>query len=545
MNTYNENLRSAIVGTLKTLDLEEKALKSKLNAATFTLYHAKGATITARQKLAEETEIYHDKAATQNQALKSNSEVINLVASAEQANQFVEQSITNAAVSASNVQVAANAIMRLASDMGSVYSILNAGDLASNIFVLGEEAYKLINETAQEAEVAAQLAMQVSALTAEVSASTVFDKAKATGELMNSVLETTTADFNVATQQMITDSNTIAAVQSAEKLNKGALEMISVSYNAAKAAYDLANKELNLNLHVTKGVEHPLSFTVNFDLIKTPFLTDKTAENPIYPVEKYYIIVVKDAKKHTFSISSAESILVLGNNSVITVAPATGSSVAHKVDVYHNFDGTNSPLTDSDNEPIVPGENYVVFVMAMFTKDYMRIINSYEGYLSAPSQVFTLNTQLKAGTNLKVVAHNDFSSIMTFETEENPKLEVEYRCMFLPFNTKKTDSMLHVATADLLAKTKPVKPYFLFNVSIAEQVTAGNYLVAVKQTGQTSAGKVHWHTLLGADVTDNFGNRLIKGNDYLPVVLSYSKANHTACFVNELSEMSSTAYFQY
>lgn len=45
MNSYNENLHSAIVNSLQSLDIEEQDLNSQVNVAMFTLYHAQGATI--------------------------------------------------------------------------------------------------------------------------------------------------------------------------------------------------------------------------------------------------------------------------------------------------------------------------------------------------------------------------------------------------------------------------------------------------------------------------------------------------------------------
>jgi len=690
MNSYNENLHSAIVNSLQSLDIEEQDLNSQVNAAMFTLYHAEGATIAAEQNLAIATDTYQSKTDTQNQAVKDNNVLVNLLGTATQANQFVKQSTTNIAVSASNVQIATNAIVRLAGDMGSIYSILNAADFDSSIYMLAREASKLINETAYDAEVTSQMAMEASTLTAEVSASTVLDMAKATNGLMSSVLKITTADFNTATQNIVTDSTAVAAVRSTEKLDEGALEMISISYNTTKSAYALTNKELNLNLNVETNTDNPLSFTVNFDLIESPFPSGKTDENPMYPVEKYYIMVVKDAKKQTFSISNAENVLLLGNSEVIKVRPVSTSPVSQKVDVYYNIkDGDKPPVTDSENKPIELGEDYVVFVMAIFTDDYKRKTNCYDDYLSAPSQVFTLTTELHsvAGKTINVVVYDDkkltdnerrlalaakndqlknsigmaddnttidFTHVMTFETEENPDLDIEYRCMFLPFSANASDRLLTIESLDFLVKSElplmeeitialdpeiaalqednytnelkiglletelsklneqvtantkkdatvseedaekqkslfanqktitaqlkelqkshdanvkqfhkltaqkdkmthsiaeetVARPGFLFNVAIAEQVYADSYIVARKNTDKTTDVAVQWIAFIGPDATDNFGNRLIQGDQYLPVALSYSTAaaENADDFVNALSEMDKTEYFKY
>ncbi|WP_316828547.1 hypothetical protein [Pedobacter miscanthi] len=684
MNSYNENLHSVVVSSLQSLDIEEQALKSQVNASMFTLYHAEGATITAEQNLHAAENTYKFKAATHSQAVKDNNVLVNLLGSATQANQYVKQSTSNVAVSASNVQVATNAIVRLASDMGSIYSILNAADFDSSIYILAKEARELINETAYEAEVTSQRAMEASTLTAEVSASTVLDMAKATSGLMTSVLKITTADFNNATQDITTDSTAMAAVRSAEKLDEGALEMISISYHATKSAYALANAELNLNLNVKTTDENPLSFMVNFNLIQSSFPGEKTNNNPMYPVEKYHIMVVKEQNQQTFSISNAENILLMGNGETISVIPPKGSAVHQQVDVYHNVAGKNVPaVTDSDNDPIELGKNYVVFVMAVFTDDYKRKINCYDDYLSAPSQSFILTSKLQAvaGESIKVKDYNDkdltdeertlavntkneqhkktigitdddiiaeYSHVMRFEINENADTQVEYRCMFLPFSANASDRLLtaeslkfliedeiasefdpkiallqeesytselklglvntelnglteqlntmtkndgpaneeDAATQKSLAadqktlsaqlkemqkrhdanlkklnnltakrdkvkhsttKADAAKPGFLFNVPIAEQVYANSYIVA-KQKKETAAnGASQWLAFIGPDSTDNFGNKLNKGDKYLPVVLSYSIAaeENAADFVNALSKMAKTDYFHY
>ena len=100
----------------------------------------------------------------------------NLLNSTTDANQYTAQALfLNIAVCAANVQDANIAITRLASDVGSIFSIVSAADLGSAIYNKTEYVYGVINETAYDAEAASQLAMDASADTSEVSASTVLD----------------------------------------------------------------------------------------------------------------------------------------------------------------------------------------------------------------------------------------------------------------------------------------------------------------------------------------------------------------------------------
>jgi len=123
MSIYSENLHATVVNSLQRQYLDQQNLSSQMIAAGFTLYYAQGATITAKQKL-EEARIDAAFKETVNKQTIINSNIANnLLSSAIQASQYAKQSISNTAVCASNVQVAANAVIRLAADIGSIMSI--------------------------------------------------------------------------------------------------------------------------------------------------------------------------------------------------------------------------------------------------------------------------------------------------------------------------------------------------------------------------------------------------------------------------------------
>ncbi|MDP9047216.1 MAG: hypothetical protein M3N14_03710, partial [Bacteroidota bacterium] len=184
MNTYNENLRTSVVASLQSQELAQKTVSAALNAAMFTLYYAEGATITANEKFTLAKEELAEKTSVKLQAVATSNISNNQLLSATQASQYAKQSVTNTAVCAANVQVASNAILRLASDLGSIYSIVNAADSDTDIFTQAQEARDLINQTAYEAEVASRIAMKASALMSEVSASTVMTMSTGTNNAM-------------------------------------------------------------------------------------------------------------------------------------------------------------------------------------------------------------------------------------------------------------------------------------------------------------------------------------------------------------------------
>lgn len=344
MNSYNDNLHSTVVGSLADQELEIKTVHSQAIASMFTLFHAEAATITAQETLTTDTETLDQKKEVNDQAVINTNISTNLLASATQADTYVKQSTTNTAVCASNVQIASNAIVQLAGDMGSIYSIVHAADYQSDIYALTEEARTLINHTAYLAEVASDMAMEASILTSEVSSGTVLSKAKLANTSLTNLYATTTNDFNNASQLVAADTLNVGAVSVTEQAAEGAFEDIAMDYRSTFAAYRSTQRELNLNLRVLPIVPTPeneadydqdtLDSTrkVKFNLLRSPFpkyssvngaVSVPGAKHPsalrpaqpslddwtFYPVQHYYFILAKDSKKSTFTIANAETIV--------------------------------------------------------------------------------------------------------------------------------------------------------------------------------------------------------------------------------------------
>ncbi|MBC8054189.1 MAG: hypothetical protein H7Y13_14090, partial [Sphingobacteriaceae bacterium] len=420
MNTYNENLRSSIVASLQSQELDQKAVSAELNASLFTLYYAEGATITANEKLNQATKEREEKALVKHQAVTAGNISNNQLASATQGGQYVKQATTNTAVCAANVQVAANAILRLASDLGSIYSIVNAADSDSDIYRQAQEARDLINTTAYEAEVASQMAMNASMLVSEVSASTVMDKSTATNSAMTAMLTIANSDYNTLSQTVSDANANVAAVSAKEKVAEGNFEDMTADNASTNSAYALTNQELNLNLIVTPKLSAESSeMLVGFNLIKYPFKMqeiDLLGKIDISPVKQYYLIFCKDSKKTTFSYGNAESLLLNGvekqyvtvnmptvttpnlngpGNPVVTVAGKSAVNVDIKYKQLKDTDGSFYTLQDTDGDEIVPGTNYVVFLLASYADDYKKKLNNFDDFLSAPSPFFCLTHILK------------------------------------------------------------------------------------------------------------------------------------------------------
>ncbi|AYL99041.1 hypothetical protein [Mucilaginibacter celer] len=457
MNSYNDNLRTGVITALQSQELELKQVQAQYNAAMFTLYYAQGAEITASEKvLAAQRDLDNFKAPLKNQAVDNSNIANNLILSAGQAGTYVKQAVTNTAVSASNVQIAANAIIKLASDVGAIYSIVNAADFDTNIYALAKKAYNVINDTAYNAELVSQTSMEASMRTSEVSVSTVVDKAKIVKAGMDNILKITSTDFDNASEMVRNASVNLSDVSAKEKLAEGAFSDVNVEYAASRRAYKAINNQLNLNLTVTfpDPLVQNLGFTVAFDMVQVPFPIEMINILPLpsapYPMSTYYIMVVKESKKSIFSLSVAENIQMLQGNNFIAVDQASIDGYTAKQAI------TINELNDTDNDALVPGTSYVVFVYGIYQDGYKKDVNDFDEFLSAPSAPFVMTTVLTSvdsgDINVERLAEGDnppadknATELLSFSIAPQLNIPVQYRCMFLPEEKMLTSSLIKKA----------------------------------------------------------------------------------------------------
>lgn len=811
MNSYSENLHSSVLATLGAQEMNNKQLSAQLDASMFALYYSEAAEIISLEKLVLIKQLYKKKQAINDLAVKNKNMSDNLLLSANEQKTYITQSVTNTAVAASNIQIATNAVVRLASDVGSIFSIINAADYGTQIFQQCVEAYNLINKTAYNAEVTSQMAMEASASIAEVPASTIADKAKLTNDSVNNLLQITTADLAAAAAKINADTEDKYNASIATRSAEGVIKCSKVRTEAAKKAYKINNKKLNQNLKVE--IPHPFkrSYSASFDFYKAPFKpTDKSVNTSNTgldkPVKSYNIILVKESKKSFFSISTAEELLnnptqhiqipvttrkgtekeiiekykqyyralkTADDDQILAATARTNEKKAaenvtkasntrdedkialdkitatveivqdlvkaakhevHKIEEQLRKDPKNpvlkealkaanaalkeveleltvvkyqeekaqttykiatdnleiakaevakskketenadakyalasekasaleqeaillkregyttintNDLLDSDNDAFLFGQNYVVFLLIVFTEDYKKEINTFDDYLSAPSEVFNIKNTLKPAEDIVVTTGNTSSKINFSVAESSQDLkQIEYRCLFLPYpdglltneelNTVESKIELLEEDEEMIAFTneidqlneeikeiekelkslkedlielnkKPKTPHdpkneaaiqntskkienfeialkqarekleftelkldkleveiartkanypkavkngnaFFFNLNLAQNIPAGNYTPA--SSPQETDGITAFHAKIDSATTDNFGNPLIEGTHYIPVVLSYYNglAINKNKYSNILSDWENTDTFAY
>ena len=520
MNSYNENLRNSVVASLQSQELERKKIKGQLSASMLTLYYAEGATITANERLLAAQQELRFKEKVKKQAVKASNVSNNLLLAENDINQYMKQSVTNASVAAANVQVAATAIVKLASDLGGIFSIVNAADYHTDIYKQAKAARDYMNDTAYAAEFTSQLAMETTMLTSEVSFPTVLDDAKSMNTQMNNLLKIISDDYDAAAQTVTNDNAFVATLSADEKKAEGALEDISVDYQATDAAYNAVNRNLNLGLKAVSGgyaiTETPpddiaiakrikgtrnTDFTVMFNLLTSPF--DLLNEPPLYPVKEYRIIIVKDSNKTTFDLSAAESLLAANNpcqcipigpimgppspddpiQDIIKVEVEPGNKVYDIVKSFNIYDYPDGHLIDSDGNIITVGTDYVIFVLAVLRDDYKKRINDFDDYLSAPSSSFHLTIVLNNAKDLKANLVNNTITFQVTNDQESSDYKVEYRGMLLPLaaeerpSTKKLlQSLLQMVNFDLAANEKLI-------ANLLQNIQSGNVINEVLIAG--------------------------------------------------------------
>ncbi len=383
MNTYSDNLRSAIYNTLQTLQLNNKAAAAQYEAAKATLQYAQEAVKASQQKqageeqqLKEQTAILH---ATEQVSYLCN----NVLSATTTAHRYTQQAMTNTAVSAANVQAAANSIVKLAGDAGSIFSIINAADHDTDIYELAKEARELMNILANEAEEYSLLAMNTSVATAEIASGSLQDMSKTTADLATKLLKQQNDSTDTLSNMLIATSATLTADKATESTAQVAYDIANTNVKAANEAYTLTNTTTNQAL--TVDAKDAASITVSFREMVNPFDNSAIADS-------YYLFFVKADKQAVFGIQNAENLVANQEGKQALKVDAT----AVKGNITQPADPKALHLRDTDGDLVAPGISYVVFLLAIFTDNYKKHINNFEDWLSAPSTAFSID-----GTEVK------------------------------------------------------------------------------------------------------------------------------------------------
>jgi len=436
MNTYNENLQSAVNKTLNALELEDKQLESKANAAKFTLYYAEGARITADDVLANDKVTYKDRSKVNIQAVINNNIATNMSESAETQKTEVEKAVGNIATAAANVEAANNAIIKLSSDVGGLLNIAMPADFKTEIHTQCEDASDLIRLTAYHSELASEYGMKASELTSEITANAVEERAKVTKTEIETLQKTAAEQFLATSKLIENDHQNISKARINEKVAEGMLVDSMTQYDSSVKAYKISNHELNYGLTVPKKSITDSGFKVYFNTLEPPFKFTKPTPNSedkfygVKMVESYKIMVVPVAKKMLFNLTSAE--VALTNKGTFLDVPIVHGvkrySVPISLDEIKDVDGNNLNL----------GDEYVVFLFIEINEDYKKLIHNFVNVLSVASSQFSIVHQL-LGPKKDDISYDTSAKTISFTIDNVAKYTQDlfndkkfiYRCILL------------------------------------------------------------------------------------------------------------------
>ncbi len=481
MNSYNDNLRASTSNTLQALLLENKQLQNNLEAAELELYFSEGARVKAQDKLEDVKDLYDKQHLVKTQGVINDNIAVNMLASATSAEANTKKVISEVATAASNVEVAAKAIVQLASDLGGIYNMARTTTYKSpDIYKKCSNANDLISTTAYNAEVASDMAMTASKLAAEISAEAVLTQATTAKTSVDTLSTTVSTQFEATAKAREACVKDVDTTRNVEKQKEGIVADINADYRASWQSYDVTKSQLNYDLTVSKI--NTYGFTVSFDEFNLPFDAAKKKHNQSEDqkffgrdqVSTYYIMVVKASKRSQFGLSDAESVL-FDKKRYVKVEPnsdykkvramnllspllAEDAKTDELPDVYYEVPMYIDEIQDTDGNELLLGTEYVVFTYIEMSKDYKRMVGVIEDLMTSASKDFIITTKLMApaepvvptsngstqddvvveytaitydaDTSLITAVIDDVSPVLADEIlEESPRFE--YRCMLL------------------------------------------------------------------------------------------------------------------
>ncbi len=574
MSTYNDNLRTTVKTTLTGINAEEQKRDSSLTVANYNLYYAVGNQIRAEDKRDKANDNYNQTWGINHQGVNCSNRANNLLTTATNANDNITATVTNTATAATNVQVAANAVLKIAAGIGSANNIVNASGYDTDIQRMTGYANEVMSKTAYQAELTSQMSMQASADTAQIIAKQVFDEATKTKTWFDNMLARTDAELKNLTTTRIADTDALIAANTDQRDKEGIVNVENKEYKAVQGSYASANNTLNNNLQVNTN---KVSLTESSAVVPE-FISNETSlfdinlyfEKfvPAFPLpvapdsqedkssisflgiseldNEYYIGISKADTAGLFSFDVAETTFHnFSSNRFLKVTPGVWQSIALR-DRPATIDKDGKSVecieaqlkVDVNGKPIEAGTDYVAFIYIVLDGKYKKAINNFNDQMSAASQSFILAETLKKVTYQQVSTQasdiqtskntqastgssNDVSEYkFQFKIEEasgNP--DVQYRGIMVPVHSLCADDSNSTCDAKFSVS-------MWFDLAIAMQVAEANYQVAKATTKINSATKKEevvkdtFEFSVSKLDPDNFGQRLEEGQQYISMVLS-------------------------
>ncbi|MEP1032657.1 hypothetical protein [Ekhidna sp.] len=433
-NTYNKELSSSIKNSNKEFIKEQYKLDHIKNAAKVALYYAHGQT-EKTDNAYEKTRADSNAAEVLNKsAVKSINLSENVVLAAKQSLQDSGSTTSNVSTAAANMQIAANAITKLASDVAALKSVAKNTANESKILHHTNNANDLIQEAARKAEEVSLVSMQATIEAAQATASTVVTNSEATLSAIKELHASTASNYNNLLQETFADNDKLTIAKKNEKLASAKHDVTKKQDEAIKSTRKQINHVSNHDLII---FDPQVVKSKNKDDKKVPISTipegnsytiDFKAFNNEEDIKHYRLIVAKYDDAEAFDINIAKDLdpgtyfqfqptptskkkKIYSNTFHLLDAPERASTSAGGESVTNGNNKWRKESLENDTElffanakqhlavdykgkPIDRGVPYVAYVYVVYQNTYQHTINSTVGVLSQPSEQLTLLRKL-------------------------------------------------------------------------------------------------------------------------------------------------------
>lgn len=387
-NTFNQQLEQALKTVNTTLQQNELTQKNSLKGAKMALYYAHGITAKNSNQLKED-QAKNIASGKENQVASTGAMMCQNIITASNAALLDASNTTNsAAVAATAVQQAANALTNLSANVASVMAVASSLDKGSRIQRLVEKAGTATKTAAEMAEEASMVALDVTVEASQSRAAGVVSQAGAVKTNMAALLKSLTDTFGKQQDAINNDLATLNEAIATEHEQAGIYKTSEVEDNAMLSAESFINKHLNYNLRFQVEGNEGDQFVLRF----APF---KEMEGEDLIISEYRIIIAKEDDAVAFNTDYAKAA-----RSYVTLKAGSGPYSARYITPDYlplhdqeKKEGYNIAL-DYLGAPVVRAVPYVFFVYAIYTNEYQNETNDTNGLLSLPSPGFTLKTVL-------------------------------------------------------------------------------------------------------------------------------------------------------
>jgi len=517
MSIYSDELRQTVVDTLSALSDQKAKLDAQEKGARLNCYYAIGARLLAEQNLAGTTEILENRKAASKKATCCDDGAINLLATVSQTGDDVTTSTSNMATVAANTQIAANAIMKVAADVGAALNAAKAELDGTPIFHQIKDVNEIINAIANEACAISLRAMNATSDAAEIISQATTAQAALVKTQVDNVLAAVAADYSQIAKLQASELQDTADDGRLENKALGVFGDALKHKGAIDVAWHACVKDVNLDLLIV--AYSGSSISVKFKSLPDPYpgFKQKAPISVRSDAFKYYLTLVSADKLAMLTADKACQLFGMWDGKSSQFIPAEPSAKQSLINI-------DEKSLDVFGNRLKQGGGYAVCVYIQVNWSDARRFgeNPIANMLTAPSEIFNLVTQFPEVKG-SVTRQPDQSVIVDFDSSQfpgNPETsgKIEFRGILVG------DDVNAVQTVCGDGKTDK-----LFDMTIALQVPSTNYKAA--------HGKGRIQFIFDKSSVDCLGGVVLPKTPYRVYVLAVPDSDIANVWSSSLTEL--------